>query len=46
MQEEKFSGILSFLMGDGLLAKWAGQTEKTKRGFEGFNRDIKTWIEK
>ncbi|KAL3421070.1 activator of hsp90 ATPase 1 family protein [Phlyctema vagabunda] len=46
VQDEVFTGLLSFLMGDGLLANWAGQMEKTKSGFESYNKDFKAWVEK
>jgi hypothetical protein len=45
VQEEKFTGLISFVMGEGLLAKSIGTREDTKKGFEGFNRDFKTWVE-
>jgi hypothetical protein len=45
IHEEVFSGLLGSLMGEGPLAKMLGFREKTKRGFEGFNGDFKTWVE-
>ena len=42
---EEFSGILSFVMGDGMVANWAGQKAKTQAGFEDFNRRFKAWVE-
>ncbi len=45
IHEEKFSGILGGIMGEGTLGKLFGMREKTKKGFEGFNRDLKAWIE-
>ncbi len=32
-------------MGEGFIAKKSGFREKTRRGFEGFNGDLKRWIE-
>ncbi|KAF2190116.1 hypothetical protein K469DRAFT_560380 [Zopfia rhizophila CBS 207.26] len=46
VQEEKFTGILAFLMGDGFVARSIGLREKTKRGWESYNRDLKTWCER
>jgi hypothetical protein len=45
IHEEQFSGILGGIMDEGTLGKLVGLREKTKRGFEGFNRDLKAWIE-
>jgi hypothetical protein len=45
VQQEQFTGLLSFLMGEGLLARSVGAAEKTKRGFEGYNKDLKAWCE-
>jgi hypothetical protein len=33
------------MMGEGLIAKKSGFREKTRKGFEGFNGDLKRWIE-
>lgn len=40
VQEEEFSGFLAFLM-------WPvfGRGEKTRRGFEGFNEDLRRRVE-
>ena len=46
VQEEEFSGVLGWVMGESYLAGMMGQTEKTKKGFEGFNRDFKAWVER
>jgi hypothetical protein len=32
-------------MGEGPLGRMLGLREKTERGFEGFNGDLKAWIE-
>ena len=45
IQEEKFSGLLAFTMGEGVVANMIGLKEKTRKGFEGFNRDFKKWVE-
>jgi hypothetical protein len=45
IHEEKFSGLLGPMMGEGFIAKKSGFREKTRRGFEGFNGDLKRWIE-
>ena len=45
IQEEKFSGWLGWLMGESLIAWWAGWRQSTRRGFEGFNADLKRWVE-
>lgn len=45
VHEEKLTGILSFIMGDGFIARSIGFRESTKRGFERYNRDLKTWCE-
>ena len=45
VQEEKFTGILSFLMGEGYAANALGFKEKTKKNFESYNRDLKAWCE-
>ncbi|RFU29026.1 hypothetical protein B7463_g7322, partial [Scytalidium lignicola] len=45
VQEEKFSGILGWVMGESWLARLIEQREATKRGFEGYNRDFKKWVE-
>ncbi|KAI4634843.1 hypothetical protein J4E83_002165 [Alternaria metachromatica] len=44
-QEEAFSGALSFLMGDNAVARKFGFPEKTKKGWEGYNNDLKAWCE-
>ncbi|KAF2022350.1 hypothetical protein BU24DRAFT_363586 [Aaosphaeria arxii CBS 175.79] len=44
-QWEEFSGILSFLMGEGALAKWYGMREQSATGWEKFNQDLKKFCE-
>ncbi|KAJ4372814.1 hypothetical protein N0V86_008180 [Didymella sp. IMI 355093] len=45
VQEETFTGLLGGLYGDGVLAKSAGMKEKTLKGWEGFNEDLKRVVE-
>ncbi|RLL93320.1 hypothetical protein CFD26_101684 [Aspergillus turcosus] len=45
IHEESFTGLLSFLMGNGFLASYAGFGENSKKGFDGFNHDLKAWVE-
>ncbi|PSN59992.1 hypothetical protein BS50DRAFT_579511 [Corynespora cassiicola Philippines] len=45
VQEEKFTGALQFLMGDNFFERSVGLKEKTQKGFEQFNRDLKRWCE-
>lgn len=45
IQEEKFDGLLTFMIGEGAIAKIIGMREKTQNGFEGFNQDFKLWVE-
>jgi len=45
VQEEKFTGLLSFLMSDGFIARSVGLKESSKKGFEGYNEDLKKWCE-
>lgn len=45
VHEEVFSGLLAFLMGDGIVARWVGLAEKTRKGFVGYNEDLKRWCE-
>ncbi|PYI09597.1 hypothetical protein BO78DRAFT_394805 [Aspergillus sclerotiicarbonarius CBS 121057] len=45
VHEEHFSGLFGFVMGEGFVARSAGWAEKTKTGFESFNRDFKAWVE-
>ncbi|KAF1933204.1 uncharacterized protein M421DRAFT_643 [Didymella exigua CBS 183.55] len=46
MQEEKFTGLLGGLLySDGAIAKSAGMKEKTRKGWEGFNVDLKRAVE-
>ncbi|RDW58481.1 hypothetical protein BP5796_12411 [Coleophoma crateriformis] len=45
IQEEQFSGLLAVTMGEGVIVKMIGLKEKTRKGFETFNRDLKTWVE-
>jgi hypothetical protein len=44
-QEERFYGVLGFLMGENFIAKRAGFREKTLKGWERFNQDLKKWCE-
>lgn len=45
-QEEKFTGLLGGLLyGEGVLARSAGMKEKTRKGWEGFNADLKKAVE-
>jgi hypothetical protein len=44
-QEEVFSGALAFLMGENVVARQFGFPEKTRRGWEGYNNDLKVWCE-
>ncbi|CAI9636052.1 hypothetical protein GT037_001080 [Alternaria burnsii] len=44
-QEEVFSGALAFLMGENVVARHFGFPEKTRRGWEGYNNDLKAWCE-
>ncbi|KAF2025977.1 hypothetical protein EK21DRAFT_116266 [Setomelanomma holmii] len=44
-QEEIFHGMFAFLMGEGWIARKVGFREKTLRGWEGCNRDLKRWCE-
>lgn len=41
VQEEAFSGALSPLMGENLVARGLGFREKTRAAWEGFNADLK-----
>ena len=36
---------MAFTVGEGAVAKMVGLNEKTRKGFEGFNRDFKKWVE-
>ena len=45
MQEEVFSGLLGGLYGDGAVARSVGLKEKTRKGWEGFNADLKAAVE-
>jgi hypothetical protein len=45
VHEESFTGILAFMMGEGFVARSMGLRESTRRGFEGFNKDLKAWCE-
>jgi hypothetical protein len=33
------------MIGDGAMGKMVGMREKTEKGFEGFNKDFKKWVE-
>ncbi|EAW13724.1 SRPBCC domain-containing protein [Aspergillus clavatus NRRL 1] len=45
VHEEKFTGLLSFLMGENILARSAGMVDDMKKKFGGFNEDFKAWVE-
>ncbi|KAF4168864.1 hypothetical protein CNMCM6936_000809 [Aspergillus lentulus] len=45
VHEERFTGLLSFLMGGGFLASYVGLGEDSRKGFDGFNHDLKSWVE-
>ena len=45
VQEEKFSGVLSFLFGENWFARLIGIRAGTTRGFETYNEDLKAWCE-
>jgi hypothetical protein len=45
VHEEEFSGLLAFIMGEGLLARWVGLRETTRKAFVGYNEDLKRWCE-
>jgi hypothetical protein len=45
VQQEKFSGALSWIMGEGILARQIGMTEMTKKNWDKYNRDFKVWCE-
>ncbi|KAF1948059.1 hypothetical protein EJ02DRAFT_364699 [Clathrospora elynae] len=44
-QEEVFGGALGFLMGENVVARQLGFVEKTVKGWNGYNRDLKKWCE-
>ncbi|KAJ5131816.1 hypothetical protein N7448_005974 [Penicillium atrosanguineum] len=44
-QQEEFTGYLSFIVGEGVIARSLGMREKTEKGFEKFNKDLKAWCE-
>ncbi|KAF3920660.1 hypothetical protein ABW21_db0206742 [Orbilia brochopaga] len=46
IHEEKFTGLLSFIIGNGLVARSIGFRNSTEKGFERYNRDLKDWCEK
>jgi hypothetical protein len=45
LHEEKFTGMLSFIMGEGFIARSIGFRTKTQSGFERYNQDLKQWCE-
>jgi hypothetical protein len=45
IQEEVFSGALGFLMGGNVVAKQIGLSEKTRKGWEEYNKNLKGWCE-
>ena len=44
-QKEEFRGILAFIMGDNFVARWIGIREKTRKGWNRYNDDLKVWCE-
>ncbi|KAJ6255800.1 hypothetical protein Dda_9410 [Drechslerella dactyloides] len=46
VHEEKFTGLLSFIMGHNPVARGIGLRDSTQKGFERYNRDLKVWCEK
>ena len=45
VQEEKFTGMLTFVMGENIVARGVGFRENTEKGFKRFNADLKKWCE-
>ncbi|OCK74698.1 hypothetical protein K432DRAFT_260734, partial [Lepidopterella palustris CBS 459.81] len=45
VQREVFSGALSFVMGEGFLARQMGMTETTNKNWLEYNTDFKVWCE-
>ncbi len=45
VHEEKFSGLLAGVMGEGYFGSLFGMREDTRKGFEEFNVDFKKWVE-
>ncbi|KAF2738898.1 hypothetical protein EJ04DRAFT_427704 [Polyplosphaeria fusca] len=45
IQEEKFTGAFSFLMGSNFAAKAVGVPNKTMQGWTKYNNDLKSWCE-
>ncbi|PWY83329.1 hypothetical protein BO70DRAFT_370615 [Aspergillus heteromorphus CBS 117.55] len=46
VHEERFTGLLAFLMGEGLVARSADMRASTQQGFEDFNRLFRAWVER
>ncbi|KAI1524636.1 hypothetical protein PtrSN002B_011866 [Pyrenophora tritici-repentis] len=46
VQEEVFSGALWFLMGENVVARQMGFADKTVKGWDGYNADLKQTCEK
>ena len=46
MQEEVFSGVLGFLMGENVVARQMGFADKTRKSWDDFNADLKGACEK
>ncbi|RHZ67165.1 uncharacterized protein CDV56_109190 [Aspergillus thermomutatus] len=46
VHEETFTGLLSFLMGESFVARYVGLMEDSRKGYDGFNHDLKSWVEK
>jgi hypothetical protein len=45
VQEVKFTGLLSFFMGEDFVAKSIGIAADARKGFNEFNDDFKPWLE-
>jgi len=43
---EQFGGPLGFMIGENAFAKMIGVREESTKGFEGFNKDFKAWVER
>jgi hypothetical protein len=45
VQQEKFEGLMAFIIGKGWIASQIGLRESSQAGFELYNRDLKAWCE-
>lgn len=45
IQEEDFFGVFGWTMGKSWLANQLGAMENTEKNFQGFNEDLKAWVE-